>query len=262
MSTDDAPMMRPPASLQLKNCILRGEATVVRSDELQPVQIDWQNGLLATTERFLSASGGPSDPKPQGKTELKLRHVTALMRAGLCNLTNTSDAPGATAVGDYRQRLHFFMRSVVALIEQSGIDATEEFRKRIVWNGERNFYEGFSTFWRISGAAAEIASQSLLHDWQAYWGPRESQPSLDKVAWQQLPPAARPVNQDTPADFALRSGDNPPRHAASDGSDAGLQASSLPTLGDRNRDTKAGGSISRERTAKRFAVAVGEDSIK
>ena len=71
MSTDDAPMMRPPASLQLKNCILRGEATVVRSDELQPVQIDWQNGLLATTERFLSANGGASDPKPQGKTELK-----------------------------------------------------------------------------------------------------------------------------------------------------------------------------------------------
>ncbi len=203
---------------------------MVRSDELQPVQIDWQNGLLATTERFLTASGGPSDPKPQGKTELKLRHVTALMRGGLCNLTNTSDAREQLPLEITASDCIFLCDPSSALIEQSGIDATDEFRKRIVWNGERNFYEGFSTFWRINGAGAEIASQSTLHDWQAYWGPRESQPSLGKVVWQQLPPATRPVNQSIAADFALRSGDNPPRHAASDGSDAGLQAGLLPTL--------------------------------
>jgi len=231
MSPDDAPMMRPPASLQLKNCILRGEATVVRSNELQPVQVAWQNGLLATTERFLSATGGPSDPKPQGETQLELRHVTALMRGGLCRVTNSQDAPQQLPLDITAGDCIFLCDPSSALIEQSGIDSTDEFRRRLVWNGERNFYEGFTTFWRINGAGAETASQSLLHDWQAYWGSRESQPSLGKVAWQQLPPATRPVNKSIPSDFALHSGDNPPRHAASDGSDAGVQTSLLPSLG-------------------------------
>jgi hypothetical protein len=228
MMSDDPPVMRPPASVQLKNCVLRGEALVVRSNELQPVQIDWENGLLATTERFLSADGGPSDPKPQGETQLKLRHVTALMRDGLCRLTNSQDAPQQLPLEITASDCIFLCDAPAALVEQSGIDATDEYRKRIVWNGERNFYEGFTTFWRIRVAGSDIASQSTLHDWQAYWGSRESQPSPGKVAWQQLPPATRPVNRYTTSDFALQTGDNPARRSAADGTDAGLQAGLLP----------------------------------
>jgi hypothetical protein len=231
MSSDDAPVVRPPALLQLKNCILRGEATVVRSNELQPVQITWENGLLATTERFLSATGGPSDPKPQGETQLELRHVTALMRGGLCRLTNTQDAPQQLPLEITAADCIFLCDPSAALVEQSGIDATEEYRRRLVWNGERNFYEGFTTFWRINGAGPETGSQSTLHDWKLYLGSRESSPSLGKVAWQQLPAATRPVNQYIPSDFTLHSGDNPPSHAAADGADAGLQASLLPSFG-------------------------------
>jgi serine/threonine-protein kinase len=230
MSPDDTPIMRPPASLQLRNCILRGEATVVRSNELQPVQLTWTNGLLATTERFLSASGGPSDPKPQGETQLELHHVTALARAGLCRLTNTQDAPQQLPLEITASDCIFLCDASSALIEQSGIDATEDYRRRIVWNGERNFYEGFTTFWRITAAGATTPVQSSLHDWQTYWGTRESSPSLNKVAWQQLPPATRPVHQYVPADFALQAGDNPPRHAAADGTDAGLELNLLPPV--------------------------------
>ena len=230
MSPDDAPVLRPPASLQLKNCILRGEATVVRSNDLQPVQITWENGLLATTERFLAAIGGPSDPKPQGQTQIQLRHVTALMRAGLCRISNSEDFPQQLPLEVIASDCIFICDASSALIEQSGIDAPEEYRKRVVWNGDRNFYEGFSTFWRITGAGVEPPAQSTFREWKTYWGSRENSPSLGKVSWQQLPPTTRPVNQYVPVDFALQNGDNPARQSVTGGTDAGLQANLLARL--------------------------------
>jgi len=230
MATDEPGMMRPPASLQLKNCILRGEATVVRSDELQPLQITWDNGLLATSERFLSAAGGPSDPKPQGETQIELHHVTASMRRGLCRLTNSQDAPQQLPLEIHATDCIFLCGTSAALIEQSGIDATDDYRHRIVWNGERNSYDGFSTFWQIGAAGAETPSQSTFHDWKTYWGSRESQPSLGKIAWQQLPPASKPTNLCVAADFALRAGDNPGQASAADDSAAGMIAAQLRKL--------------------------------
>ena len=228
MSTDDPPVTLPPASLQLKNCILRGEATVVRDNELQPVQITWENGLLATTERFLSATGGPSDPKPQGETQLELRHVTALMRAGLCRLTNSQDAPQQLPLEITATDCIFLCDASAAFIEQSGIDSIDEYRKRLVWNGERNFYEGFATFWRIYGAGADTASQTTFHDWKAYWGTRENAQASAKshgsnCRRQRVPSINTPLRTSHCIPATTRR-----TNTAADGSDAGLQASRLP----------------------------------
>ena len=93
MTLKEGPMMRPSASLQMKNCIARGEALFVRANELQPAQITWENGLLATSERLLTAAGGPSEPKPQGQLQIDLRHLTAFISGGLMLLTSSQDSP-------------------------------------------------------------------------------------------------------------------------------------------------------------------------
>ncbi len=227
MPSQEAPVYHPPASVQLKNCIVRGESLFVRANQSQPLQVTWDNGLLATTERFLSAIGGPSEPKTLGQIQIELRHVTALMRTGFCSLSNTHDAPLQLPLEVNASDCILIGDASAPLIEQSGIDETADFRKRITWNGDRNFYEGFSTFWRISSSGAD-AQQMSLAEWQTFWGSRENQPVAGKVAWQELPPATRPVHELAPADFGLRSGENPARGAASDGRDAGFQADQLP----------------------------------
>ncbi len=221
---------RPPASLQLKNCVVRGEALLVRSEQAQPLQLTWDNGLLVTSERLLWAAGGPSDPKPQGQMQLELRHVTAVARSGLCRLMETQDAPLQLPLEISASDCIFMCDSTAALIEQSGVDDPEDFRRRVVWNGDRNFYENFSTFWRIDGAGEEVAAQMTLHDWQSFWGSREIQPALGQVVWQALPSDTRPVSAQLPADYALRAANNPAHNAASDGHDAGCQLDLLPNF--------------------------------
>ena len=48
----------------------------MRNNDLQAVRLNWDNGLLATSERLLVAAGGPSQPR-QHRTradQLAARH--------------------------------------------------------------------------------------------------------------------------------------------------------------------------------------------
>ena len=52
----------------------------------------WDNGLLATTERLLSAGGG-ADPQAGEKMQVDLSHVTAAVRGGLCRIASNPIGP-------------------------------------------------------------------------------------------------------------------------------------------------------------------------
>ncbi len=230
----DPPPARPAAQLQLKNCILRGEATVVRVSDAQPWQLTWENGLLATTERFVTASGGPSQPKPQGLGQLTLKHVTALVPGGFCQVAASQDAPAQLPLEFNVSDSILICKSGLPLIDQSGMDDPEDLRKKVTWNGERNFYEGFGSLWRIVGPMGTDASiEMTLSDWQTFWGPREIQPSVDQVAWKKFPASDRAPHLHTAADYGLMRGANPAHNSAGDGRDAGFQAEQLPGLDQR-----------------------------
>ena len=58
------PRRDPAAAIELVDCIARGEATFLRVEDLQPVRLFWNNGLLATSERLLVAVGGARSHRP------------------------------------------------------------------------------------------------------------------------------------------------------------------------------------------------------
>jgi hypothetical protein len=98
--------------------------------------------------------------------------VTALIQGGLALLKSSPDAPLQLPLEINASDCIFVGKSASApLVEQSGVDEPEEMRKRIAWNGDRNFYEGFNVFWRMGGpGGAETAVQMTLADWQGFWG--------------------------------------------------------------------------------------------
>jgi hypothetical protein len=189
---------------------------------------------LATSERFFAAVGGPSDPRPPGPIQIDLRHVTAVVANGLVALSATQDAPLQLPIEIDASDCIFLGKKDVRsapFVEQSGVEEPEDLRKRIAWNGDRDFYEGFNVFWRMAGpGGAETAVQMTLADWQGFWGSHEVRPSAVRVVWRQLPPADRAVNRHVPADYALGRGENPARAAATDGRDAGAQIDQLPAI--------------------------------
>ncbi len=223
-----------PAVINLTDSVVRGEATVVCVEDAEPMRVVWDNGLVAVSERLLLASGGQETSMPLGKLQLELRHVTAFLGRGLCRVAGTSVAPYAS---ETEIRCHDSILAIPGtspLVEQSGPETAEELKRRLLWYGDWNFYEGCRIFWRVE--SGEEGSPDELMDfaaWQAHWGPqREIMPKLDQVVWKHPLDTTQPAHARVPADYALAElpAENPALGAARDGRDVGLRRDRLPPV--------------------------------
>ena len=216
--------------LQLRNCIARGAATFVQAEGMIPLTVQWDNGILASGQRLTSIAGYADSP-PRGATvQFDLRHLTALVRAGLVEMTATADGPYLPSVEFTAADSIFLVDQKSPLVSQTGDDELEQLRKRLTWKGDRLFYEGVVTFWRV--ANPENVEDYAAKQWQTFWGDHDQHPHYGDAAWQvtNLENVDRNEFQRlTPADFKLRPGENPARRGGSDGRDAGCQLDLLPT---------------------------------
>jgi hypothetical protein len=218
----------PPrrATLALVDCILRGEAVALRAQDPWPIQFSWENGLLLTTEQLLAADGGERTPSPGESIQLDLQHVTAVVRGGLCRFNQSPSGPRLLNTQVTCANSILVGGPTTSLVEHTNVPASESGRPGFAWNGDRNFYEGFASFWTIrrAGDATAPAEVMSFDAWRALWGQRENLPSVNRVQWLRAPAADRPVHALDPSDYALNSAAasaNPALGAASDGRDAG-----------------------------------------
>ena len=205
MAAGGLPAATPLATVELSDCVARGEAVFLSVEDLQPVSLLWDNGLLATSDQLLTAVGGQAAPKPDEVLRLELRHLTAAVRGGLCRLS-------ATPANPYQLTVQFVCTDDIILtspgtplVEQEGAASVEKSRQRFVWNGDRNYYQDVDLFWLVR--TADSPSRPGHHDVQrleAHWGPsRENQPSREPLAWRKSPSADRPLHAHTAADYTL-----------------------------------------------------------
>ncbi len=231
---DEPSSAEQPIGLELVDCIARGEAVFVRLEHLQPLDLSWENGLLVTSERFLRLTGNGRVPQSGESIQIDLQHLTAITRGGFCHL-----ATGQFATHPLPTRMSCADSILMAaagspLIEQEGGQSKEEFFGQIAWSGDRNFYQGFDPFWRISYLNSKTPPEQIKLDaWRSHWGPeRENLPSQGLVQWQRVADPAQPLCERTAADYALGTAtpDNPAAGAASDGRDIGMLTDQLPQL--------------------------------
>ncbi len=236
-----APADAPSTRLSLRDCVVRGNATLMYVPQAIPLRFGWKNGLLATSERMFFV-GGAAAPLPVGPfVRIELEHVTAVVQDGLGYLTCDARRPDLMPL-DLQCRSCILMTDADSpLLTQQIPVAREmrEIRQQVLFSGERNFYESIRTFWTVvaakpvtsPGSAETTASRWSLADWIQHWQDDEELPILDQVQWQQLPDANLPYDQQTPADYRLR---EDPTNLALDSSKgtgsphAGFQAAGLP----------------------------------
>jgi hypothetical protein len=204
-AVDGIPAATPLATIELSDCIVRGEADFLHVEDLQPVHLTWDNGLLVTTERLLTADGGQAAPKLDEMLRIELRHVTAVTRGGLCRLTGTSANPHQLPVQFVSTSSILMASPGVPLIEQEGTSSVEDFRQRFIWNGEHNFYQDVDVFWAVRNLDPETPPEMMNFEaWKTYWGPsREDQPSTERLLWKRSPEADRPLHAQGPAEYTL-----------------------------------------------------------
>jgi hypothetical protein len=221
-------------TIELVDCVLRGEAVVLCAHDQWPTQFSWENGLLATSERLLAVVGGERTPSAGESIQISLQHVTAAVRGGLCRFVPSASGPRLLpAQIDCRNSI-LIGDAAAPLVEHVDAVSIEAARQGFVWNGDRNFYEGFGSFWNIRSAGAATPAEAMpLDAWRELWGPRQENSPRGRVQWKQLPPGDRPVPSHLPADYALNpsgAAANPAIGSANDGRDAGCLFERLPPL--------------------------------
>jgi serine/threonine-protein kinase len=213
-----------PASLVLTDCVARGEATFLKSDGPQPLDLSWNNGLLATTERLFSAEGGEQSPRPGQGVRLQLDHLTADLHSGLCRLARSEYAPHQLPCRIQCARSMLFGSGKSPLVEQVAFASGDDSLAGISWDGRQNSYPGFLTFWRTQQLDDSPSKEMSFDAWKTHWRPEhESQPGAGPVGWSP-PPAdvSGPLNQRGPADYA------PAADKTADRPIAGMILSRLP----------------------------------
>lgn len=241
---------RDPTILQLKNCIARGDATLVRSESGQPVRLLWDNGLLVTSGRLFALDARPpAYSLPSGFStaplgipeffEVELRHLTAVIQSGMALVSDFEDAGAPIGVRIQATDCILATSRDAPLIDYRGMNLNAA-ADRFVWQGERNFYQRVRSFWTCA-ASDDLAPQSMdFVSWQRFWKSRDEgediEPQLDRVRWRKPPGANLPLYQRAPDDYRLSESetDNPAPRGASDGRDAGMDARFLPLQSEKS----------------------------
>ncbi len=219
-----------PVEIQLEHCVARGEAVFLRTEGLQPLSLNWRNGLLAISERFLVAAGSQTGPPDDPRIQIDLRHLTAVMRGGLCMLTNTRDAPYLLNTDIHCVNSVLFADTAAPLIEHRGVDRAERLQERVKWDGNWNLYEGFGAYFRISpedGVSGEVEELDW-RKWRSFWNAGHE--IWGNAAWKQLPSAERPLHTHTPVEYELDERRSARTAAANDGRLMGFEFELLPSV--------------------------------
>jgi len=235
MSTEGAAPLPAPnaADVWLEHCVVRGEASLLRAAELQPISLHWNDGLLAVSESVLVAVGGAMQPK-EIDVRVELNHVTAAVAGPFAQIHDDFDAPFLPAITMTCSDSILYSVAGAPLVDYDGIDVRTDFLKTFHWTGERVFYEGFrpEAFWRLA-SGDEVAQMLSFEDWKAQWGPqRELQTVWRDVRWKR-PLAASPLfHALKPDDFALDDTASTQKalRGAADGNDVGMNRAELPVM--------------------------------
>lgn len=229
-----------PIILELVNSIVRGEGVAVRSEQLQPVRLTWQNGLAAVSQPLLVAEGGQDAPGAADAIEVDLQHVTAYAPGGLCvfdDLCGSSrdsqetSTPGLPAevrlancivIGDGRRPM--ILHATSAMMEAVS--------RRFSWHGDHNSYQNVPVLWSVRGDDGQAMFGMTFDEWTDYWGGKSEKASVQTpLAWLHPLDASLSPHAMKPDDFLL--GDSPvaqSQGAASDGGKIGLRAELLPAV--------------------------------
>ncbi|HEX3659596.1 MAG TPA: protein kinase [Pirellulales bacterium] len=235
MAIDDS-MPDEPGTIHLENCLLRGQATVLRVYDGEPVNFSWENGLAIAGDRFLAVSGSPIAPRHPHQLQVSLEHVTAVVGRGFCQIANSFEAPYLRDTEIECSDSILLAMSPCPLVEQHGLEGPATLKRQFSWKGDRNFYDGFDgdRFWLLvdESGTAPIEQLSFL-EWVSHWGQQhELLPTWGEIAWNHLPAASKPLAERDAQDYALgdRSSENMAREGASDGRDVGVDPSLLPPI--------------------------------
>ena len=196
------PLPTVASRIHLEDCLVRGEATLIRTDEAVPYQLIWKNGLLVTSERLFWSDGASQRADGERKIQIDLQRVTAVMGRGLGRVEVGPDGSYLPEVALACNRCILTAGdttdNAVALLEYLGIRRVEDAKQLLLVAGAGNRYTGFQSRWVIDpvdGERREFPLDPTGEEWYQESGIQRG------VNWLQSREIGREHHQSLPQDY-------------------------------------------------------------
>jgi hypothetical protein len=196
---------RLPVQVGFERGVVRGQATVVRSLEGSPFRLIAENTFFVTRERLVDADGAANRPSlKEGRIDLELNHVTAVLGQGLCRLMVDMARPYQLDLhSDCRDSILVASQPDVPLYERWGLVSLEDVGNRLDLRGRDNFFLGSTRVLRLRSSGP--AAPAVDYDFEE----RDRMPFLEEkspsfvLLWRGLPAADLSEDLRTPEDYLL-----------------------------------------------------------
>ena len=210
MKMNSTGVARDPLKIELTECFLRGHCDLFHVRNTKPGRLSLRDTAIAIGGSLLRVDGHSEKPAEQTRIELELKHVTAIVGQSLIRL-ESGDLPRElppVAVDALNNIL--ITTSKGPLVSTNGNTSESDFRKLIVWSGQKNFYDGFDDWKTVGDVGA----------------------SNDKLVWLSDRSDVASITLDALTLDRETSSPNPGINAATDGNNAGADISKLPRPAD------------------------------
>jgi serine/threonine-protein kinase len=226
-----AGLTRPPLEVDLTGSLVRGSGDLFVIKSLEPARLSVKDSIVALQGSLLRSVGMMGSTPPEGgATELRIDHVTMALAGNLLQFDSGYLPRKSLPLQVSMSNSIVESISEQPLVSMTGEGPSPSMRSLLSWSGQKNFYDGFETFWLIASTDPSSKSERLdFNAWQKHWGSAmELGPRTDAVVWQHLWNGT-PLIALTPADFELapNASQNPAVSGATNGSDAGASLTNV-----------------------------------
>ncbi|WP_417736437.1 serine/threonine protein kinase [Rosistilla oblonga] len=202
--------------LKLKNCVFRGQMTLIGMDSASRLDVEWSNGLLATTGRFLETGGAAKASFAMEQIKIKLDHVTAHCDDGFARVQLSPSASFPVTLNRSSNSCTFVSSPESRQFEVAGLDDLQTTAAQCLsMQGKSNAYQLDEDRMGVIYRASDTQGDSLEYGWtdlndEASWfaGFEEERPK-STVIWSDIFPRGKPVHTHVPRDY-LQDGVLPP----------------------------------------------------
>jgi len=132
----------PLVAIELNNVVVRGQMTMIHMDQAVELQIQWDNGLLAISERMIDMKGAAIPLNAaSGAIQLSLTRLTAWIPQGLVRLRLGVDRPYPIPIDREARSCVFVVDEGTPHVEISGLDSFDNADSLLKLRGEANAYD-------------------------------------------------------------------------------------------------------------------------
>ncbi len=215
--------------------VLRGECRGLLLNTTRPGNLTMTRTLIAVSDAMCYVPGASEMPREGDAFHLTLDHVTCVTGSEIVEV-DTGEIRELLPLVVASRNSCFVQRPLESapLVRMTGRVDAVDFRNDLVWRGERNYYDGFRSFWSIGQPGGLTLVDDLTFEgWLSHWAEtlegaedRSSASTIDwQTDWDNIP-----FSKLAPAD--LRFSDdavaNDPSVRSTDGTPIGAPVRDLP----------------------------------